>query len=264
MKAIVYRHYGSPDVLGCEEVETPTVAGDEVLIRVRAASVNPLDWHFMRGTPYLGRIMMGLRKPRVQRVGVDVAGRVEAVGSSVTRFEPGDEVFGVCRGAFAEYACASESALVTKPGRVTFEHAASVPVAGCTALQALRDKGRIAEGAEGLDQRSGGRRGDLRGADRPVVRSPCHRGMQYAQRGDGPIDWRRPGRGLREGGLHQDEPALRPDSRQRGEPFVVRVPADLESPRDIRPDRRQGSVDRSVRSCDRSEGAFLVRRVRTW
>ena len=146
MKAIVYRNYGSPDVLTSEEIEKPTAGDDEVLIKVRAASVNPLDWHLMRGTPYIGRIAMGLRKPKTTRLGVDVAGQVEAVGRNVTRFKAGDEVFGACRGAFAEYACTSESALAAKPDNVTFEQAASVPVAAFTALQGLRDKGEIRAG----------------------------------------------------------------------------------------------------------------------
>src|SRR5438105_800849 len=112
MKAIVYHAYGSPGVLRYEDVEKPAPAADEVLIRVHAASVNPLDWHFMRGMPYFVRIMAGLRKPTFTRLGVDVAGQVEAVGSRVTQFTMGDQVFGWCRGTFAEYACASESALV--------------------------------------------------------------------------------------------------------------------------------------------------------
>ena len=111
MKAIVYRRYGSPDVLKHEDIDKPTVGDDQVLIKVRAASVNPYDWHFMRGTPYLLRLMSGLRKPKVTRLGVDVAGQVETVGRNVTQFKPGDEVFGSCRGAFAEYVCAPESAL---------------------------------------------------------------------------------------------------------------------------------------------------------
>ncbi len=150
MKAIVYHNYGSPDVLKCEAIEKPTPGDDEVLIRVRAASVNPLDWHFMRGTPYFVRIIAGLRKPKVTRLGVDVAGQVEAVGRNVTQFKPGDAVFGSCRGAFAEYVCTSESALVTKPDNVTFERAASVPVAAFTALQGLRDKGHIRPGQKVL------------------------------------------------------------------------------------------------------------------
>lgn len=143
MKAIVYLNYGSPDILKLEETEKPTAAENEVLIRVRAASVNPYDWHFMRGEPYLLRLIAGLRKPKDTRLGVDVAGQVEAVGGKVTEFKSGDEVFGACRGAFAEYVCGSEAALVMKPENVTFEQAASVPVAAFTALQGLRDKGEI-------------------------------------------------------------------------------------------------------------------------
>jgi NADPH:quinone reductase-like Zn-dependent oxidoreductase len=143
MKAIVYHRYGSPDVLQWEEIEKPTPGDNEVLLRVRAASVNPLDWHFMRGMPYLVRIPAGLRKPKVTGLGVDVAGQVEAVGRAVTQLKPGDEVFGSCRRAFAEYVCAAESSLVVKPDNMTFEQAASVPVAAFTALQGLRDKGHI-------------------------------------------------------------------------------------------------------------------------
>jgi NADPH:quinone reductase-like Zn-dependent oxidoreductase len=147
MKAIVYHDYGSPDVLQLEEIEKPVAADNEVLIKVRAASINPLDWHFMRGTPYIVRIVMtGLSKPKNPRLGVDVAGQVEAVGSTVTQFKPGDEVFGTCRGAFAEYVCTSASNLVIKPTNVTFEQAAAVPIAAFTALQGLRDKGKIQPG----------------------------------------------------------------------------------------------------------------------
>ena len=133
MKAILYHRYGSSDVLELEEVEKPTPADDQVLIRVCAASVNPFDWHFMRAEPYVGRIMIGLRKPKDPRLGVDVAGRIEAVGRNVTQFKPGDEVFGVCSGALAEYVCTRESAVVAKPNNVTFEQAAAVGVAALTA-----------------------------------------------------------------------------------------------------------------------------------
>jgi NADPH:quinone reductase-like Zn-dependent oxidoreductase len=146
MKAIVYHSYGSPDVLQCEDIEKPTAGDDDVLIRVRAASVNPLDSHLMRGRPYVVRIQAGLREPKVTRLGVDVAGAVEAVGRNVRQFKPGDEVFGACRGAFAEYACTPESALVIKPGNVTFAQAAAANVAALTALQGLRDKGHIQPG----------------------------------------------------------------------------------------------------------------------
>ena len=150
MKAIVYRNYGSPDVLRYEEVDKPAAGDGEVLIKVRAASVNPFDWHFMRGMPYFVRIMAGLLKPKDSRLGVDVAGQVEAVGRNVRQFKPGDEVFGWCRGAFAEYARTPESALVIKPDNVTFEQAAAVPVAAFTALQGLRDKGQIQPGQKVL------------------------------------------------------------------------------------------------------------------
>jgi NADPH:quinone reductase-like Zn-dependent oxidoreductase len=146
MKAAVYASYGPPDVVQITEVEKPVPKDNEVSIKVRAASVNPLDWHLMRGMPYLVRIMAGLRKPKDTRLGVDVAGQVESVGRNVTQFTPGDEVFGSCRGALAEYACTSESALVIKPNNVTFEQAAAAPLAAFTALQGLRDKGQIQSG----------------------------------------------------------------------------------------------------------------------
>jgi NADPH:quinone reductase-like Zn-dependent oxidoreductase len=150
MRAIVYSEYGPPEVLRLSELEMPTPKDDEVLIRIRAASVNPIDWHFMRGTPYAVRLVSGLRRPRVTRLGIDVAGRVEAAGKNVTRFQAGDDVFGACKGAFAEIACAPENALALKPKNVTFEQAAAVPVAGLSALQALRDKGQIRPGQKVL------------------------------------------------------------------------------------------------------------------
>src|SRR3989442_9546543 len=150
MKAIVYHEYGSPDVLKCEEIEKPVPKHDEVLIKVRAASVNPLDWRLMKGKPRILRLFFGLRKPRLGQPGIDVAGEVEAVGTNVRQFKLGDEVFGACRGAFAEYACTGESKLVMNPANVTFEQAASVNVAGLTALQGLRDKGKIQPGSKVL------------------------------------------------------------------------------------------------------------------
>jgi len=151
MQAIAYHQFGPPDdVVKCEERPRPTPGDGEVLIAVRAAAVNPLDWHAMRGSPYVARLAFGLRQPKDSRLGVDVAGRVEAVGSNVTRLAPGDEVFGVCRGAFAEYACGPEKLLVVKPAEVTFEQAAAAPVAGFTALQALRYKGPLQPGQEVL------------------------------------------------------------------------------------------------------------------
>jgi NADPH:quinone reductase-like Zn-dependent oxidoreductase len=143
MKAIVYRRYGSPDILRLQEVDTPTVKDGDVLVRVRAASVNPLDWHLLRGLPYIARQSAGWRKPKRNIPGVDVAGIVEAVGRDVTDLEPGDEVFGEKTRAFAEYVCGPAKLFVRKPPNLTFEQAAAIPVGGVTALQALRDKGRV-------------------------------------------------------------------------------------------------------------------------
>ena len=158
MKAAVYTRYGPPgDVVQIADVEKPVPKDNEVLMRVRAASINPLDWRFMRGKPAIGRLVFGLRKPKITRPGVDVAGQVEAVGRNVTQFKPGDDVFGVCRGALAEYACAAEEKLERKPANISFEDAAAVPVAALTALQGLRDKGRIQSGHEVVvDGASGG------------------------------------------------------------------------------------------------------------
>ena len=151
MKAIVYRCYGSTDVLEFVDVEKPAPADNEVLVKVQAASVNPLDWHYMRGSPYIMRLGRGIGTPKDSRLGVDFAGTVEAVGENVTRFKPGDEVFGGRNGAFAEYVIVPEDrAIVLKPANVTFEQAASVPIAGLTALQALRDKGRLEPGQKVL------------------------------------------------------------------------------------------------------------------
>lgn len=147
MKGIVRRCYGTPDVVRYEDVPKPTPADNEVLVKVHAASVNPLDWHEMEGTPYLVRIGEGFGKPDDPRLGVDFAGTVEAVGKSVTRYKPGDEVFGGRDGAFAEYVVVKEQrALALKPANVTFEQAAAVPIAGITALQALRDSGHLRAG----------------------------------------------------------------------------------------------------------------------
>jgi NADPH:quinone reductase-like Zn-dependent oxidoreductase len=152
MKAIAYDEYGSADVLELKDVRKPGVEGDRVLIRVRAASANPYDWHFMRGTPYIARLMAtGLRKPKHSVLGTDVAGEVEAVGNAVTRFRPGDEVFGfVGSGGFAEYVSAPERLLALKPANLSFQQAATVPLAAVTALQGLRDAGAIRSGQKVL------------------------------------------------------------------------------------------------------------------
>ena len=151
IKAVTQRCYGSPDVLRYEAIPKPTPADDEVLVRVRAASVNPLDWHYLEGTPYLVRADRGLGRPGDPRLGVDFAGTVEAVGKDVRRLKVGDEVFGGKLGAFAEYVTVREARAVTvKPRNVSFEQAAAVPIAAVTALQALRDKGHIRAGEQVL------------------------------------------------------------------------------------------------------------------
>jgi NADPH:quinone reductase-like Zn-dependent oxidoreductase len=146
VKAIVYEHYGSPDGLELREREKPVVGPDGVLVRVRASSVNPFDWHVLRGLPYFVRLSEGIRGPKRSVPGVDVAGHVEAVGENVTEFQPGDEVFGSRGGSFAEFVLGAEKNFVPKPAGITFEQAAAVPIAGCTALQALRDRGRLKPG----------------------------------------------------------------------------------------------------------------------
>jgi len=149
MKAIVRDRYGSPDVLALREVEKPELADDGVLVRVRAASLNRSDWYDLTGI-YLGRLQMGVRRPRSRLVGTDFAGTVEAVGADVAGLQPGDEVFGGRSGALAEYVCARARSVVLKPARLTFEEAAAVPIAGLTALQGLRDKGGTKAGQKVL------------------------------------------------------------------------------------------------------------------
>ena len=146
MKAIVQDRYGSADVLELRDLDVPVPTDAQVLIRVRAAAVNALDWHMMQGTPQFMRLSMGFRGPKLKARGVDVAGIVEAVGPSVQGLKVGDEVFGWCQGAFAEFACARESHFIAKPVDVTFEQAASIPLAAVTALQGLRDVGETKAG----------------------------------------------------------------------------------------------------------------------
>jgi NADPH:quinone reductase-like Zn-dependent oxidoreductase len=156
VKAIVQDRYGPPQLLRLEEIDKPGIGDRDVLIRVRAASVNPLDWHYVRGAPYVARMSMGMPKPKVRIRGVDVAGRVEAVGEGVTHLQPGDDVFGWCEGAFAEYASAPEEQFLAKPANMTYEEAAAVPVAAVTALQGLRDVGMLQSGQRVLINGSAG------------------------------------------------------------------------------------------------------------
>jgi NADPH:quinone reductase-like Zn-dependent oxidoreductase len=146
MKAIVYHRYGPPEVIQYAEIENPAPAENQVQIRVRAASVNPYDWHFLRGKPSFIRLFTGLRSPKSPRLGADVAGEVQAIGSKATLFKVGDPVYGTGKGAFAEYVCASENELALKPDNLSFEQAASIPIAGITALQGLRDSGQLQPG----------------------------------------------------------------------------------------------------------------------
>lgn len=149
MKAVVYHKFGPPDVLQLDEVEKPRFEADEVLVRVRAASINPVDWYALYGRPYIGRPALGLLKPKTDRLGIDFAGIVETVGSEVTEFRPGDEVFGGSDGALAQYVSASGT-VALKPANMTFEQAASVPIAALSALQGLRDIGKFQAGQKVL------------------------------------------------------------------------------------------------------------------
>ncbi len=158
MKAIVYKKYGTPNVLELKEVEKPVPKDDEVLIKIHAVSLNASDWEFLRGKPLYARIR-GIRKPKYQILGSDIAGRIEAVGKDVKQFQPGDKVFGDIfdyMGGFAEYVCAPEKTLTLKPANMTFEEAATLPQAACIALQGIRDKGNIQPGQKVLINGAGG------------------------------------------------------------------------------------------------------------
>lgn len=201
MKAIVYTRYGPPDVLEFKEVEKPAPEDDQVLIRVHAVSINDWDWGLLRGTPFVNRLLNGLRRPKRRILGSDVAGRIEAVGKNVTRFQPGDEVFGDLSGAwggFAEYVCAGENALALKPAGMTFEEAAAIPQAAMLAVQGLRDKGRIRSGQKLLINGAGGGVGTfavqiakLYGADVTGVDSPGKLDMLRSLGFDHVIDYTR-------------------------------------------------------------------------
>jgi len=146
MRAVVYHLYGSPDVLEVKDIDKPVPTADQILIRVHNASVNPYDWHFLRGTPSFIRLFTGLRHPKSPSLGADVAGEVEAIGAQVKRFKPGEKVFGIANGAFAQFAFAKEKDIALMPETATFEQAAAIPMAGITALQGLRDSGRLRSG----------------------------------------------------------------------------------------------------------------------
>jgi len=200
MKAIVYTKYGSPDVLHLKDVEKPTPKDDEVLIKIRAASVNAYDWHFLTADIFLIRLMGGgLLKPKDSRLGADIAGQVETVGRNVKQFQPGDEVFGdIGHGGFAEYVCAPESRLALKPANLSFEEAAAVPMAALTALQGLRDEGRIQPGQKVLVNGASGGVGTFAvqiakafGAEVTAVCSPRNLEQAHALGADLVIDYTR-------------------------------------------------------------------------
>ena len=161
MKAMVYYKYGSPDVLELKEIEKPIADDDEVLVKIHAAAVTPLDWHFLTGTTYIARIMAGLFKPKKIILGIDMAGRIEAVGKNIKQFQPGDEVFGSSNGGYAEYACAPVTELFLKPTGMSFEKAAAIPFSAFTALTCLYDLGQLKSGHKVLINGASGGVGTL-------------------------------------------------------------------------------------------------------
>lgn len=213
MQAIVYREFGSPDVLRCEEMQKPAPRKAEVLVRVRAAGLNPLDWRLMEVKPLWLRALLGLHKTK--RPGVDLAGVVEEVGEGVSAFKPGDAVFGLCRGgALAESACAPASSLALKPAEISYEQAAAVPVAGLTALQGLRDKARVQPGQRVLINGAAGGVGTF------AVQIAKWMGAEVTGvcSGAGAEARSRSCDRLRAGGFHARRAEVRCDRRSRREP----------------------------------------------
>jgi NADPH:quinone reductase-like Zn-dependent oxidoreductase len=203
MKAIVQLRYGSPDVLRLEEVDKPVPKDDEVLVRVRAAAVNIGDWHLLRGVPYVMRLVSGPLKPKREIPGMDIAGEVEAVGGNVNQLRTGDEVFGWCNGAFAEYACAAEGSLLPKPANLTLEQSAAVGDSAFTALAAVRDQGKVRAGQRVLVNGASGGVGTFAvqiaksfGANVTAVCSTRNVDMVRSLGGDQVIDYTREDFGL--------------------------------------------------------------------
>ena len=224
MTAIVHTDYGTvpEDVLRLEEVDKPAMADDQVLVRVRAASVDRGTWHIMAGLPYPIRVAgFGLRKPKYLNPGRSLAGTVEAVGNDVTGFDPGDDVFGICDGSFAEYVCVRTDKLAPKPTNLSFDEAAAVPISGLTALQAVRDHGAGRGRSDGADRRCLGRSGQLRRADRQGVRSRRHRCVQHREGRSGASPRRRPRHRLQPRGFRRRPAPLRRDPRHRRQPPAV-------------------------------------------
>ncbi len=212
MKAVVQYGYGSADVLQLRDIDKPTIGDNEVLVRVRAAAVNPADWAILGGLPYIARPMYGMGKPKNPVRGTDLAGEVEAVGASVTRFRPGDEVFGWSGhlgGAFAEHASVFEDALVTKPANLTFEQAAAIPMAGTVALLSVRDHGKVRAGQKVLVNGASGGIGTFAVQIAKSLGAEVTGVTSTKNLDPGPIDRRRPCHRLHQGGLHADWPAVR-------------------------------------------------------
>ena len=214
--------YGSADVLALEEIAMPVAGDDEVLIRVRAAGVGPDVWHLMTGLPYLVRAMgVGLRRPKARVPGYDVAGTVEAVGKDVSGFRPGDEVFGTCRGAFAEYACGRADRLAPKPANLSFEQAAAVPVSGSTALRGLRDAGRVQAGQAALIIGASGGVGTFAVQLATMFGARVTGVCSTTKVGARPVDRGRSRDRLHARGVRRRAAALRPDSRHGGAAVAV-------------------------------------------
>ncbi len=257
MKAIVQGRYGLHDVLRLPDVEISVASDDGVLVRVQAAAVNIGDSHLLRGTPYVMRIATGPFRPRHHVPGLDLAGRVESVGKDVTRFRPGDEVFGWCRGAFAEYACAGQGNFQPKPANLTLEQSAAVGDSAFTALNAVRDQGNVQPGHEVLINGASGGVGTFAvqiaksfGAEVTGVCSTRNIDLVRSIGADHVIDYT-------QRGLHSRHSALRRDTRSGREPFIVRLQAGADIPRDLRPGWGRGHWS-LVRSRPPDQGALVV------
>ena len=203
MRAIVQKAYGTADVLTVDEIDRPVIGPDEVLVQVHAAGLDRGTWHLMAGLPYAARLVAGLHAPKNPVPGLDVAGVVVAVGTEVTRFQPGDEVFGVSKGSFAEFAAAREDKLARKPSKLTFEQAAAVPVSAMTALRGLCDVGRLQAGQNVLIVGASGGVGSFAVQIAKAIGSGSHRGLQHRQARPGAVDRRRSRHRLHPRGLRR-------------------------------------------------------------
>ena len=253
MRAIVQRRYGSPSMLRLEEIERPVAGEGEVLVRVRAASVNAADWHIVTGSPFVMRFVVGLRHPKSPVPGIDVAGEVEAVGRGVTRLRPGDAVYGTCDGAFAEYARVAEDRAAPKPANLTFEQAAAVPPRCGDRPPGPSRHRSLPVGPEGAGHRRVGGRRDIRRADRQGARGAGGRRVPCRQRRDGPVARRRSRHRLHAGGRDPRGGAIRRHPPARWDALALRAPSRPRPEGDARPEQRGGAgrfagIDRIVRA----------------